>query len=191
MFLDLVSLDKNFGRQGVKKFWIEFISRMNKSYKEGRITSKELHDIEAKRTLRATAEYLKVEIPVVEAGALPMKWSERRLRGTAFLANYINMRTILGEKIFDGIPFNSPVITDFAMKGVKASQFMYQATFRPNFANTSLGRVLTRFQPYAWNSIGRRMKLFKGARQAQWNACLLYTSPSPRDLSTSRMPSSA
>ena len=26
---------------------------------------------------------------------------------------------------------------------------------------------------------------------AVWNACLLYTSPSPRDLSTSRMPSSA
>ena len=26
---------------------------------------------------------------------------------------------------------------------------------------------------------------------AQWNICLLYTSPSPRDLSTSRMPSSA
>ena len=25
----------------------------------------------------------------------------------------------------------------------------------------------------------------------QWSACLLYTSPSPRDLSTSRMPSSA
>ena len=25
----------------------------------------------------------------------------------------------------------------------------------------------------------------------QWNDCLLYTSPSPRDLSTSRMPSSA
>ena len=24
-----------------------------------------------------------------------------------------------------------------------------------------------------------------------WNTCLLYTSPSPRDLSTSRMPSSA
>ena len=26
---------------------------------------------------------------------------------------------------------------------------------------------------------------------ALWNTCLLYTSPSPRDLSTSRMPSSA
>ena len=29
------------------------------------------------------------------------------------------------------------------------------------------------------------------ARKAQLVACLLYTSPSPRDLSTSRMPSSA
>ena len=27
--------------------------------------------------------------------------------------------------------------------------------------------------------------------QARYDACLLYTSPSPRDLSTSRMPSSA
>ena len=29
------------------------------------------------------------------------------------------------------------------------------------------------------------------ARDAHANSCLLYTSPSPRDLSTSRMPSSA
>ena len=187
MFLDLVSLDKNFGRQGVKKFWIEFISRMNKSYKEGRITSKELHDIESKRTLRETAEYLKVEIPVVEAGALPMKWSERRLRGTAFLANYINMRTILGEKIFDGIPFNSPVITDFAMKGVKASQFMYQATFRPNFANTSLGRVLTRFQPYAWNSIGRRIQITKDAKLEGWKRDTLSQKKFERQLTLDLM----
>jgi hypothetical protein len=99
-----------------------------------------------------------------------MKWSERKLRGTAFLANYINMhQNVLGPKIAEGIPFNSNVLVDFAMKGVTASQFMYQATFRPNFANTSLGRVLTRFQPYAWNSIGRRMKLFKEARQSGWN----------------------
>ena len=30
-----------------------------------------------------------------------------------------------------------------------------------------------------------------GARDAMFTFCLLYTSPSPRDLSTSRMPSSA
>ena len=36
-------------------------------------------------------------------------------------------------------------------------------------------------------------KIFKeqGFEKANLRACLLYTSPSPRDLSTSRMPSSA
>ena len=33
--------------------------------------------------------------------------------------------------------------------------------------------------------------LFEGEDDAMRYACLLYTSPSPRDLSTSRMPSSA
>ena len=28
-------------------------------------------------------------------------------------------------------------------------------------------------------------------KEQRWDSCLLYTSPSPRDLSTSRMPSSA
>ena len=99
-----------------------------------------------------------------------MKWSERILRGNAFLANYINLhQNVIGPNIAKGIPFDSRVLTNFAMKGIEASQFMYQATFRPNFANTSLGRVLTRFQPYAWNSIGRRIKLFKDAQQSGWN----------------------
>ena len=36
------------------------------------------------------------------------------------------------------------------------------------------------------------MRLYSYAKEAEaYNACLLYTSPSPRDLSTSRMPSSA
>ena len=33
--------------------------------------------------------------------------------------------------------------------------------------------------------------LFQSPRGLRYVACLLYTSPSPRDLSTSRMPSSA
>jgi len=171
MFLDLISLDKNFGKQGIRKFVEEATRRMNRSYARGEITTKEMHTKTEQRTLTEVARDLKIDIPITEFGALPMKWSERKLRGTAFLANYINMhQNVLGPKISDGIPFNSTVLTDFAMKGVTASQFMYQATFRPNFANTSLGRVLTRFQPYAWNSIGRRMRLFKDAQQAQWNA---------------------
>ena len=121
------------------------------------------------KTLKELARDLNIKQPFIEAGALPMKWSERKLRGTAFLANYINLRENVLGPIKDQMPYDSPVLINYALKGVQASQFMYQATFRPNFANTSLGRVLTRFQPYAWNSIGRRMNLYKDARQADWN----------------------
>jgi len=173
MFLDMVSLDRNFGKAGVRKFWEEFISRMNKSYKEGQILTKATSEQIEKKTLREVARDLKVDVPIVEFGALPMKWSERKLRGNAFLANYINMRDNVLGPIKEQVPFDSPVLINYALKGVESSQFMYQATFRPNFANTSLGRVLTRFQPYAWNSVGRRLKLYKGARQSEWNRDVL------------------
>ena len=40
-------------------------------------------------------------------------------------------------------------------------------------------------------SITNHLKLMSGTRIMDVGTCLLYTSPSPRDLSTSRMPSSA
>ena len=170
MFLDLIALDKQYGKDNVRKVVEEWLRRTNRSYAQGKITTEAIANRDAKKTLREVLRDSKIDIPITDFGALPMKWSERKLRGTAFLANYINMhQNVLGPKIAEGIPFNSNVLVDFAMKGVTASQFMYQATFRPNFANTSLGRVLTRFQPYAWNSIGRRMNLFKDARQTGWN----------------------
>ena len=43
----------------------------------------------------------------------------------------------------------------------------------------------------AFNDEGERLVGQVAKRQAVTNPCLLYTSPSPRDLSTSRMPSSA
>ena len=164
----------------VRKFWQEFIKRVNKSTRENDIQTKATYEQLQRKTLKEVARDLKVEVPIVEFGALPMKWSERKLRGTAFLANYINMRDSVLEPIKDQIPFDSPVLINYALKGVEASQFMYQATFRPNFANTSLGRVLTRFQPYAWNSIGRRLRLFKEARQAEWKREVLASKKAQR-----------
>ena len=41
------------------------------------------------------------------------------------------------------------------------------------------------------NQIGIWERAFSMIRDIEHNDCLLYTSPSPRDLSTSRMPSSA
>ena len=39
--------------------------------------------------------------------------------------------------------------------------------------------------------VGKRRKLLNYLKKTDITRCLLYTSPSPRDLSTSRMPSSA
>ena len=44
--------------------------------------------------------------------------------------------------------------------------------------------------PTRWGIINLECKSNKNAKP-MYNSCLLYTSPSPRDLSTSRMPSSA
>ena len=46
---------------------------------------------------------------------------------------------------------------------------------------------------YSWLPIGLRVlkKIENIVREEQNNACLLYTSPSPRDATLSRMPSSA
>ena len=40
-------------------------------------------------------------------------------------------------------------------------------------------------------TLGGKIETMDVSAQAKYTACLLYTSPSPRDLSTSRMPSSA
>ena len=45
------------------------------------------------------------------------------------------------------------------------------------------------FEDAIQNAVDRTAKTVKDIQSA--NICLLYTSPSPRDLSTSRMPSSA
>ena len=44
-------------------------------------------------------------------------------------------------------------LIEMAKKGVKATQFLYEAPQRPMFARTALGKVMSRFQLYAWNSV--------------------------------------
>ena len=65
------------------------------------------------------------------------------------------------------------------------------------FKSTSDGRltekqIISSMQVFGvWNSIlGNSVRLFT-AKALEKSSCLLYTSPSPRDISGSRMPSSA
>ena len=56
------------------------------------------------------------------------------------------------------------MLIEMAKKGVKATQFLYSAPFRPAFARTALGKVLTRFQLWSWNSVRFRNDVNREAR---------------------------
>ena len=62
-----------------------------------------------------------------------------------------------------------------------------QAHIHASFNNTIVTITDMNGNAVSWSSAGK-LKL-RGSRKS--TPCLLYTSPSPRDLSTSRMPSSA
>ena len=78
---------------------------------------------------------------------------ERALRTDAFMAHYLKAWESFGGAIKDP---NHPFLIEMGKKGVQATQFLYNAPNRPAYARTSLGKVMTRFQMYAWNSVRLR-----------------------------------
>ena len=144
---------------------LNFRNKKGQNYLE--MPKKEADALHSRTRLEAMKE-LGIVDGITDAGSYFMKQSEMRLRVTTAIASIINTRNILGSKVTKDLAFNDPVVMNLARKSVQASQFIYHATKRPNFSNTNLGRIMTRFQPYAWNSIGRRLKIYKGAKQEQW-----------------------
>ncbi len=95
------------------------------------------------------------------AAASFMRVPERILRRDAFVAHYLKAR----EK-FDGLitDYNSPYLIDMARKGVKGTQFLYSAPFRPAWARSSMGKVFSRFQIWAYNSVRFRNDAVREAK---------------------------
>ena len=50
------------------------------------------------------------------------------------------------------------------MKGVENTQYMYSAIYRPAFARTAFGKILTRFQLYTLNTFNLRKELYDKAK---------------------------
>ena len=69
------------------------------------------------------------------------------------MAHYLKAWESFGGAIKDP---NHPFLIEMGKKGVQATQFLYNAPNRPAYARTSLGKVMTRFQMYAWNSVRLR-----------------------------------
>ena len=158
--------DSKLLQVGSKRAISEFMKRMlsNPDYIN-------MSDIDARRYQETTWKDIVKEFKLTQraanAGSFFMKQSEMILRGTSWTSGYLKGREILGEAAAD-LPFNHPILIDFANKTVKASQFIYHASERPNFANTAIGRIMTRFHPFGWNSIRRTIDVYKGGAYERW-----------------------
>ena len=79
-----------------------------------------------------------------------------------------------------------PVIADLYANVIKQGKFS-----RINSQWQSVEGLKVTMTPRVWNEGGENRYQHHLPTTPEYEPCLLYTSPSPRDLSTSRMPSSA
>ena len=98
---------------------------------------------------------------LVNKAAKFMTVPERALRTDAYMAHLIKAYQRMGGAITN---INHPILVEIAKKGVKATQFLYNAPNRPGFARTGLGKVMTRFQLWSWNAMRFRNQLRKQAK---------------------------
>ena len=114
-----------------------------------------------KTSLRELADKHKVAAPIMNAAAKFMSIPEMKLRTDAFMSHYIKAWERFGGAITQ---HDHPFLIEQAKKGVKATQFLYNAPFRPGFARTALGKIMTRFQLWGWNAHRFRNDVIREAR---------------------------
>lgn len=90
-----------------------------------------------------------------------MRVPEKILRRDAFMAHYLKAREIFGNGIRE---YDHPYLIEMARRGVKATQFLYSAPYRPMWTNSSLGRIMSRFQLWSYNSVKFRTDVARQAR---------------------------
>ncbi len=158
-YVQEIGLDPTFSQGSRNKFMQAVVARMKQRglFKSGST------DVEIKETIGELAQKYKVSEWVANKAAYFMRISERPLRQRAFLAQYLNSREAL-MPITQELPFDSPWLISQAIKGVTTTQFLYNSAARSNYSNTAIGKVMTRFQPFAWNSIAMRRQIYKDAK---------------------------
>jgi len=131
--------------------------------------------MEAIKTKRDTSDATLFEIAkqeglteaFVNKSAYFMKLTERIGRKKAWLAHYLKGAEILSATKYS-YDWDDPWLVQFANRGVSATQFLYHNAARPEFARTSLGKIFTRFQTFAMNSINFRRELLVRGHRSSW-----------------------
>ena len=125
-----------------------------------KLWTKEMND----KTWKEIAQKHRVWDSIVASGGWFMRKSEAKLRADAFLAHYLHARETYSQLVPD-MAFNNPYLIRQALKGVEATQFLYHNVNRPAIARSAMGKVLTRFQPFAWNSVRFRRHIYRTAKK--------------------------
>ena len=111
--------------------------------------------------LMELAKKYEISKPIMEKAALFMSKPETKLRRDAFVASYLRAYDKYGSAFKNP---DHPFLIEMAKKGVKATQFLYNAPYRPAFARTALGKVMTRFMLWSWNAARFRNDVIREAR---------------------------
>jgi len=156
-------------RSGVYPEYMLYEAGLNKEMRQTRnkefitdVAKRITKDPEMKETtLKELAKQYGVKDSVVQFAAKFMTVPERMIRRDAFMSHYIQAWERWGGAIKDP---EHPFLIEQAKKGVKATQFLYSAPFRPAFARTALGKVMTRFQLWSWNAVRFRNDVTRQAK---------------------------
>ena len=139
-------------------------------------------------TLGEAADAYGVSKDIVNKGSFFMRKTEQALRLKTAIANYLKAKEIFtdGQGTME---VREDFLLEYAKRGIAASQFIYHATNRPNFANTAFGRMMTRFHPYGWNSVRRRADLIKGVMMTEGHKDFDVTKRFERQMTSDMMQS--
>ena len=115
-------------------------------------------------------------VPYAVPNPTPMSPNRRDfVKASAAIAAVTGARAAFGQPITLPAPPSDSVVDDLALEALNAAQ-----AAGASYADARIGR-------YRRQSINTRERNVSGVS----DSCLLYTSPSPRDRTRSRMPSSA
>ena len=132
--------------------WNSFL----RDFKQAIVKQPDLPDVKFKDLMKRHG----LSQSIMDVAGKFMSLPERALRRDSFIAHYIQARDKLGGGI---LKKDHPFLIELGKRGVKATQFLYSVPFRPLFAGTSMGKVMTRFQLWAWNSVRFRNKVLREA----------------------------
>jgi len=155
MFKNEMMLSGKFKAGKPKEFMSDIVKMMKqrKAYSEDTVRSV------AKKHFGDMAD------SVLEGAGWFMRKSEVHLRTRSWMAHYLKAREVFSA---NGLTLEKdhPWLIELANKGVAATQFLYNNANRPMFASTNVGKIYSRFQLWAWNSLKLRKEWYKAGRDA-------------------------